>query len=260
MTRANATRANAPLGRALCLAILVAAPAGVGHARPRAAAARPAPARPARQALGTLALEAWDARKDVFFQTVSVWREGCDLAYRFSFRRRLSHPLRVRAFLSLDAGPADTATPWAESSAAGAQSASGKVATPGCWVRKARGIKRVRFEAAGDPAPRPDAQGRVYLGRVTFNRWGSSGDVYYRHIRAWKAGCRVHYQFLYKRRTAIRRRLRMHLSFDKGELQIPWSRSKNRGWREIVGSMQTPGCWAEKATGLRSGSFESERY
>jgi len=238
------------------LGLVSFAASGTGAGR---AAPRPAP-RAAHRSLGSLTLNAWDARRDVFFQTISVWRRGCDLVYRFSYRRRLSHPLRIRAFIGLDAGPADTATPWSESSASGAQTAQGKVATPGCWVRKARGITRVRFEAAGDPAPRPDAQGRVYLGRVTFNRWGSSGDVYYRHIRAWRQGCRIHYQFLYKRRTAVRRRIRMRLTLDNGELQTPWYRSKTKGWREIAGSMETPGCWAGKATGLRRAAFESERY
>jgi hypothetical protein len=162
--------------------------------------------------------------------------------------------------LQLDAGPASTATPWAISRKAGPQTAEGRIRTPRCWVKKARSLQRASFEALGDP-PRPEPRdGRVFLGRVTFNRWGASGDVYYRHIKAWKKGCRIHYQFLYKRRTAVRRRLRMRLTFDRGELRTSWVRSKSRGWREIVGSLPTPDCWAQKARTLRSAAFESERY
>lgn len=225
------------------------------------ALATPASAAPAgKRPLGKLELKAWDARKDVFFQAVEVWRQGCEIGYRFTFERQKDHPLKLRLLLSLDAGPAQVATPFATSEKAGAQEASGVVATDGCWAKRARTLKRASFEALGD-APRPVAPtDKQFLGKVTFDRWGASGDVFYRHIQTWRQGCRVHYQFLYKRRTASRRRLRMRLSFDNGSLDTPWVRSKERGWREIVGDVPTPGCWAEKASTLRNAAFESERY
>ncbi len=219
-----------------------------------------APARPAKEPLGALNLNAWGPRKDVYFERVELWRQGCDLVYHFTYKRKKDHELRLRLILQLDAGPASSATPYAVSHKAGAQVAQGRMPTPGCWIKKARTIKRASFEAVGDPQRPAPRDGRVYLGRVTFNRWGSSGDVFYRHIQTWQKGCRIFYQFLYKRRTAARRRLRMKLTFDNHELQTPWVRSKVRGWREIVGSVPTPGCWAEKTRTLRTAGFESERY
>ncbi len=102
--------------------------------------------------------------------------------------------------------------------------------------------------------------GRDFLGKVTFNRWGASGDVYYRHIQIWRKGCAVHYQFLYKRQNVERRRLKLRLVTDAGILKTDWVRSEKKGWREIVGSAETPGCWAAKAKTLKTTGFESERY
>jgi len=110
-------------------------------------------------------------------------------------------------------------------------------------------------------APRRVApDGRDFLGKVTFNRWGSSGDVYYRHIQIWRKGCAVHYQFLYKRQNTSRRRLKLRLVTDAGTLKTDWYRSEKTGWREIVGSAETPGCWAAKAKTIKTSGFESERY
>ncbi len=245
-------------GLTLGLALGLALAAGVVGA---AGAARAAPAAPAKKVpLGSLDLEAWDARKDVYFERVTVWRKGCELGYRFTYKRRKAHPIQIRLLLRLDAGPASTATDWTASRKAGAQVAQGRLKTPECWVKKARILKRASFEVLGDAPRETPKDGRVFLGRVTFNRWGSSGDVFYRHIKTWKKGCRIHFQFLYKRRTAVRRRLRMRLTFDQGTLRTQWVRSKKRGWREIVGSRPTPGCWAREARSLRSAAFESERY
>ena len=229
---------------------------------PGATVAQGAPGDAEKTLLGTLELKAWDARKDVFFKSVSVWRQGCTLVYSFTYRRARSHPLKLRLHLALDAGPATTATPWTESKQSGDQMGSGFVVTPGCWAGKAGALRKVTTEALGDP-PRPasaSADGRIYLGRVTFNRWGSSGDVYYRHIKTWKKGCALHYQFLYKRHTAERRRLKLRVVFDAGTLQTDWVQSKAKGWRVLEGVQQTQGCWAPKVEALKTAGFESERY
>ena len=93
-----------------------------------------------------------------------------------------------------------------------------------------------------------------------FNQWGGSSDVFYRHLQAGKEGCRIYFQFLYKRSNAARRRIRMKLELDAGTVVTPWVRSQEAGWREIVGELDPPGCLGEKATKLQSASFESERY
>jgi len=220
----------------------------------------PAAAAPAKRLVGKMKIAAWDARKEVFFEQVQVWRQGCDLVYRLHYRRAKGHPLKLRLLLELNAGPASTATDWILSSVAGKQTAEGKVATPGCWIKKARRLKKVNTEVMGVAPRRVSPDGRDFLGKVTFNRWGSSGDVYYRHIQIWRKGCAVHYQFLYKRHNASRRRLKLRLVLDAGTLQTDWVRSEKKGWREIVGSVETPGCWATNAKTLKTSGFESERY
>ncbi len=220
----------------------------------------PAAAAPRKISVGKMKIAAWDARKDVYFEQVRVWRQGCDLLYRLTFKRAKSHPIKLRLLLSLNAGPASTPTAWIKSSAAGKQSAEGKVSTPGCWAKKARRLKKVNTEVVG-AAPRPVAPGgREFLGKVTFNRWGSSADVYYRHIQIWRKGCAVHYQFLYKRQNTARRRLKLRLVLDAGEVKTDWVRSEKKGWREIVGVFETPGCWVKQAKTLKNSGFESERY
>jgi hypothetical protein len=219
-----------------------------------------------KTALGKLSLETWDTRRDVQVKSLEVWRQGCDLLYRFDYERRKSFPIKVRLLLALDAGPASVPTLWVDSSQASAQVAEDRVSTEGCWVKRAKSLSRASLEVEGDE-PRPQArpgrdgaEGREFLGKVSFERWGGSGDVYYRHIQTWRKGCSIHYQFLYKRNNASRRRIQMSLTFDNGLLKTPWIRSKEKGWREIVGELQTPGCWGEKTTTLRNAGFESERY
>jgi hypothetical protein len=220
----------------------------------------PAVAAPRKRSVGKLKIGAWDARKDVYFEQVRVWRQGCDLLYRLTYKRAKSHPIRLRLLLTLNAGPASTATDWIASSTQGKQTAEGKVATPGCWSKKARRLKKVNTEVVGVAPRRVSPNGREFLGKVTFNRWGSSGDVYYRHIQIWRKGCALHYQFLYKRWNAQRRRLKLRIVMDAGTLKTEWTRSEKKGWREIVGSTETPGCWASKAKTLKTSGFESERY
>jgi hypothetical protein len=219
-----------------------------------------AAAAPGKRLVGKMKISAWDARKEVFFEQVQVWRQGCDLVYRLTYRRVKAHPLKLRLLLELDAGPASTATEWIVSSTDGKQSAEGKVATPGCWIKKARRLKKVNTEVLGVAPRRVAPDGREFLGKVTFNRWGSSGDVYYRHIQIWRKGCAIHYQFLYKRWNTHRRRLKLRLVLDAGTLKTDWHRSEKKGWREIVGVAETPGCWAARAKTLKSSGFESERY
>lgn len=220
----------------------------------------------AKTSLGKLTLQAWDARRDVQVKSVEVFRQGCDLTYRFDYERQKSFPIKLRLLLSLDAGPASVATLWADSRQVGVQVVEDRVRTEGCWIKRAKSIGRATLEVVGDE-PRPPARagrdgadGREFLGKVTFERWGSSGDVYYRHIQTWRKGCNLHYQFLYKRNTSVRRRIQMSLTFDNGTLKTPWVRSKEKGWREIVGELPTPDCWGEKTTTLRTAAFESERF
>lgn len=220
----------------------------------------PAVAAPSKRLVGKMKIGAWDARKDVYFEQVQVWRQGCDLVYRLTYRRAKKHPIKLRLLLELDAGPASTATEWIASSTDGKQSAEGKVATPGCWISKARRLKRVNTEVVGVAPRRVSPDGREFLGKATFNRWGSSGDVYYRHIQIWRKGCALHFQFLYKRWNTTRRRLKLRLVLDAGTLKTDWFRSEKKGWREIVGSIETPGCWADRAKTLKTSGFESERY
>jgi len=220
----------------------------------------PVAAAPAKRLVGTMKMSAWDARKDVYFEKVRVWRQGCDLVYRLMYTRSKSHPIKLRLLLTLNAGPGSVATDWIASSTPGRQTAEGKVSTTGCWSKKARRLKKVNTEVVGVAPRRVAAGGREFLGRVTFNRWGSSGDVYYRHIRIWRQGCALHYQFLYKRWNASRRRLKLNVVFDAGTLKTDWTRSEKKGWREIVGSTETPGCWAKQAHALKTSGFESERY
>jgi hypothetical protein len=221
--------------------------------------AAPAAAAPAKL-LGKLQLGAWDAHKDVYFDTVRVWRQGCDLRYRLTYKRAQKHPIKLRLLLELDAGPASTATDWIASSKDGDQHAEGRVATPGCWIKKARRLKRVNTEVVGAPPRRAAPGGPGFLGKVTFNRWGASGDVYYRHIRAWRKGCAIAFQFLYKRHTAARRRLKIRVVTDVGTVESIWHRSEKQGWREIVGVAETPNCWAPRAKTIKTTGFESERY
>ena len=222
--------------------------------------AAPAVAAPAKRRVGKMKIGAWDAHKDVYFDEVRLWRQGCDLLYRLTYKRAKSHPVKLRLLLSLDAGPASTSTEWISSSSDGNQSAEGKVATPGCWAKKARRLKKVNTEVVGVAPRRAAPDGREFLGKVTFNRWGSSGDVYYRHIQIWRKGCSLQYQFLYKRWNTARRRLKLRVVTDAGTLKTQWHRSEKKGWREIVGSAETPGCWAAKAKALKTSGFESERY
>lgn len=213
-----------------------------------------------KTSLGTLSIKTHDARGDVFVESVEAWREGCDLLYKFTFGRKRAHGLKVRLLLSLDAGPDSVATRWATSAKTGSQVAEGRLTTEGCWIRKAKTLSRASLEVEGD-APEPaDKAGHEFLGRVVFNRWGSTGDVFYRHIRTWRAGCQIHYQFLYKRRSSHRRRIRMTLTFDNGTVKTQWVRSKAAGWREIVGDVISPDCFAKGTRTLRNAAFESERY
>ena len=236
--------------RAAALGILLASLAA------GAAAARPAERTP----LGSLAVKSHDARQDVFFDTVWIFRQGCDLSYRFNWTRQQAYPLRLRLHLTVDGSPAVVTTPWTEAGPAGAGVFEGTLPTAGCWVKRAGKLLRVTTETLGEP-PRPAAAaGRTLLGKVVFNQWGGSSDVYYRHIQAWKEGCRIHFQFLYKRSNAARRRIRMKLELDTGPLLTPWVRSLEAGWREIAGDIDPPGCQAEKATRLQSAAFDSERY
>jgi hypothetical protein len=219
-----------------------------------------ASARAKKKRLGKLKLDAWDTRKEVFFQTVEVWKKGCYLHYRYAVRRVRDYPLKLRVHLTFERRKAQVSTPWTESQQAGVQRQAGRLKTRGCWVKRARRLKAATFEVLGDPPQSVPKGGFAPLGKVTFNRWGKSGDVYYRHIEAWKKGCRIHYHFLYKRRTGKRRRLRLKLTFDNGVLNTTWVRSKKRGWREIVGALPTPDCWAKQTKTLRTAGFESERY
>lgn len=223
--------------------------------------ATPAVAAPGKKkALGRLKIRAWDAHKDVYFEQVRVWRQGCDLLYRLSYKRAQKHPIKLRLLLVLSAGPDSTPTDWIRSSSSGKQTAEGKVATEGCWIKKARRLKKVNTEVVGVAPPRVATDGREFLGKVTFNRWGTSGDVYYRHIQIWRKGCAIQYQFLYKRWNKARRRLKLRLVLDAGEAKTQWVRSEKEGWREIVGEVATPGCWAKRAKKLKTSGFESERY
>lgn len=238
-----------PLRTSALALLLVALPASALLARPAA-----------RAPLGSLAVKQQDPRRDVFLDTVWIFRQGCDLAYRLTWTRQQAYPLKLRLHLSVEGGPAVVTTPWTEAGPAGAGDAEGTVATDGCWVKRAGKLLRVTSETLGEP-PRPaTATGRTLLGKVVFNQWGGSSDVFYRHIQAWKEGCRIHFQFLYKRSNAARRRLRMKLELDTGPVVTPWVRSREAGWREIAGDLEPAGCVGEKATQLRSASFESERY
>lgn len=217
-----------------------------------------------KRPLGKLTEPLWDARRDVQVKSVEVFRQGCALVYRFDYERQKSFPVKVRLLLVLDAGPSDVPTNWVDSSQAGAQVAEDRVTTEGCWVKRAKTLKRASLEVLGDE-PRSAARqgspdGKEFLGKVSFERWGASGDIYYRHIQTWRQGCQIHYQFLYKRNTAVRRRIQMSLTFDNGTLKTPWVRSKEKGWREIAGAVATPDCWSQQTTTLRNAAFESERY
>lgn len=240
--------------RYLCLSLSLALLFVSGLATPTSAA----PGK--KKALGKMKIRSWDAHKDVYFDQVRVWRQGCDLLYRLSYKRAKKHPIKVRLLLVLDAGPDATATDWIASSTDGKQTAEGKIATPGCWIKKARRLKKVNTEVMGVAPRRISPDGRDFLGKVTFNRWGQSGDVYYRHIQIWRKGCAIGYQFLYKRWNTARRRLKLRLVLDAGEVKTDWVRSEKKGWREIVGEVPTPGCWAKAAKKLKTSGFESERY
>ncbi|MFH2006701.1 MAG: hypothetical protein ABI333_08965 [bacterium] len=232
----------------LCLLLVCALPSD--------AQAQPA----GRSVFGSLDLKAWDARKDVYVTKVTVWRAGCKIGYQAKYWRAKTNPIKLRLHIKLDAGPAATAMPWVATSQGGPQSAEGELDTPGCWIKAAKRLVQVSFDVLGDPPRAVPKDGREFLGKVTFNRWGSSGDVYYRHIQTWRKGCQIHYQFLYKRHTAQRRRLKLRLEFDNGTAKTGWYRSEKPGWREIVGSVETTGCFASKARTLRTSGFESERY
>lgn len=229
--------------------LLLALSSGVARARPAA-----------RTPLGSLAVKQHGARQDVFLDTVWIFRQGCDLAYRLTWTRQHAYPLKIRLHLTVEGAPAAVTTPWTEAGPAGAGDAEGKLATDGCWVKRAGKLLRVISETLGEP-PRPAAAtGRTLLGKVVFNQWGGSADVFYRHVQAWREGCRIHFQFLYKRSNSARRRLRLKLELDTGPLVTPWVRSREVGWREIAGDVEPAGCAVGNATKLRSASFESERY
>jgi hypothetical protein len=247
-THPRSSRAPARCATALLLGLVGLAPAP-GRAAP-----------PAREALGTLPLKRWDARQEVFFDTVTAHRQGCELGFRVTYQRKQTFPLKLRLHLTLDGAPGPVSTPWAENQVAGESSLEGTLPTEGCWIKRVKRLTAVTTETLGEPPREVPKGGRVFLGKVIFDQWGQSADVFYRHIQAWKEGCRLHYQFLYKRPNASRRRLRMKLDLDSGSVTTPWVRSKEAGWREIAGDFEPAGCQVDKATKLGTASFESERY